>query len=303
MYKYPNVDKLLSRRTFLLGLGKGVLFSSLFFRLIYLQLFKSDQYKVLADKNRISLRLIPPLRGSILDRNDNILALNKNNYNMLIEGTKNISEINETIEKISRIIFLSETEIKKHLGTDYNYKYPYLFEFKNNKLKYIKSLPYGENYFENKALKLKINKEIFFNLLKEVDKTQILTSYIGSVLKMLFYTSIIGIFEFHNVSYTELKSIIMYKNNDITIPGIIWLLSQILVIFLRLLQFYSCTSIFHKKKEKNFWPIIFLLFILLPFLISTVGIGNPRYRIPIEPVLFLLTIIGIKNLEKKIKNI
>ena len=45
MYKYPNVDKLLSRRTFLLGLGKGVLFSSLFFRLIYLQLFKSDQYK------------------------------------------------------------------------------------------------------------------------------------------------------------------------------------------------------------------------------------------------------------------
>ena len=111
MYKYPNVDKLLSRRTFLLGLGKGVLFSSLFFRLIYLQLFKSDQYKVLAEKNRISLRLIPPPRGSILDRNDNILALNKNNYNMLIEGTKNISEINETIEKISRIIFLSETEI------------------------------------------------------------------------------------------------------------------------------------------------------------------------------------------------
>ena len=111
MYKYPNIDKLLSRRTFLLGLGKGVLFSSLFFRLIYLQLFKSDQYKVLAEKNRISLRLIPPPRGNILDRNDNILALNKNSYNVLIEGTKNISEINETIEKISRIIFLSETEI------------------------------------------------------------------------------------------------------------------------------------------------------------------------------------------------
>ena len=27
MYKYPNIDKLLSRRTFLLGIGKGVLFS------------------------------------------------------------------------------------------------------------------------------------------------------------------------------------------------------------------------------------------------------------------------------------
>jgi len=111
MYKYPNIDKLLSRRTFLLGLGKGALFFSLFFRLIYLQLFKSDQYKVLADKNRISLRLIPPPRGNILDRNDNILALNKNSYNVLVESSKNISEINETIEKVSRVIFLSETEI------------------------------------------------------------------------------------------------------------------------------------------------------------------------------------------------
>ena len=46
MYKYPNVDKLLSRRTFLLGLGKGVLFTTIFFRLAYLQLFKSEQFKV-----------------------------------------------------------------------------------------------------------------------------------------------------------------------------------------------------------------------------------------------------------------
>ena len=94
MYKYPNVDKLLSRRTFLLGLGKGVLFTTIFFRLAYLQLFKSEQFKVLAEKNRISLRLITPVRGSIVDRNDTLLALNKNSYNLLIEGTKNISEIN-----------------------------------------------------------------------------------------------------------------------------------------------------------------------------------------------------------------
>ena len=93
MYKYPNIDKLLSRRTFLLSLGKGALFSSIFFRLVYLQLFKSDQYKVLAEKNRISLRLIPPLRGKILDRNNNIIALNKNSYNVLIEDSENISEI------------------------------------------------------------------------------------------------------------------------------------------------------------------------------------------------------------------
>ena len=122
MYKYPNIDKLLSRRTFLLGLGKGVLFSSIFIRLAYLQLFKSDQYKVLAEKNRISLRLIPPLRGNILDRNDNILALNKNSYNVLIEGNKNRLEIEETIEKISRIIFLNDIDVDKIFDTLSNKK-------------------------------------------------------------------------------------------------------------------------------------------------------------------------------------
>ena len=122
MYKYPNIDKLLSRRTFLLGLGKGVLFSSIFFRLMYLQLFKSDQYKILSDKNRISFRLIPSLRGNILDRNEKILAMNRNSHNVLIEGTKNISEINETIEKITQFIYLSDTEIDNIFGSFINKK-------------------------------------------------------------------------------------------------------------------------------------------------------------------------------------
>ena len=39
MYKYPNIDKLLSRRAFLLSIGKGALFSSIFLRLAYLQLY------------------------------------------------------------------------------------------------------------------------------------------------------------------------------------------------------------------------------------------------------------------------
>ena len=111
MYKYPNIDKLLSRRAFLLGLGKGALLTTILLRLMYLQLYKTDQYKVLAEKNRISLRFIPPLRGNILDRNDKILALNKNSYNLLIENTKNKSEIIKTLNKVSEVIFLNQFEI------------------------------------------------------------------------------------------------------------------------------------------------------------------------------------------------
>ena len=155
-----------------------------------------------------------------------------------------------------------------------------------------------ENYFKNIALRSKINEKIFFNLVKEEDKIQILTSFIGSVSKMLLHTSIIGIFEQHGISYKELKSIITLKKNNVTISGTIWLISQIIIIFLRILQFYGCISVFRKNEKKNTWLVIFLLLISLPFIISTMGIGNPRYRIPLEPILFLLSIIGIKNLKR-----
>ena len=104
---------------------------------MYLQLFKSDQYKVLAEKNRISLRLIPPLRGKILDRNNNIIALNKNSYNVLIEDSENISEINKTLKEINQIIYLNETEInnifnsfsaKKKIRFANNYKKEFKME-------------------------------------------------------------------------------------------------------------------------------------------------------------------------------
>ena len=203
---------------------------------------------------------------------------------------------------IKKVVSLSEIELKKEFGTDFKSEYPYAFDFENDKLRYSKNLSIEENYFKNIALRSKINEKIFFNLVKEEDKIQILTSFIGSVSKMLLHTSIIGIFEQHDISYKELKSIITLKKNNVTISGTIWLISQIIIIFLRILQFYGCVSVFKKNEKKNTWLVIFLLLISLPFIISTLGIGNPRYRISIEPILFLLTIIGVKNLNKKYKN-
>tara|TARA_B100000029_G_C17609186_1_gene968693 strand:- start:4140 stop:5987 length:1848 start_codon:yes stop_codon:yes gene_type:complete len=122
MYKYPNVDKLLSRRIFLLTLAKGVLFTSIFARLTYLQLIKTKEFKVLADKNRISLRLISPLRGRILDRNNQILASNINSYNLYIHSVKNVDEFKEILGKINKIIFISNEEIKNTFNIFLNSK-------------------------------------------------------------------------------------------------------------------------------------------------------------------------------------
>ena len=57
-----------SRRAALLGGGKVLLFSALVGRLYYLQITEADRYAMLAENNRISLRMLPPPRGHILDR-------------------------------------------------------------------------------------------------------------------------------------------------------------------------------------------------------------------------------------------
>ena len=82
-------------------------------------------------------------------------------------------------------------------------------------------------------------------------------------------------------------------------PG---LFVKISVIILRILQIYGLISLF-KKEKKNIWiGLLFILF-MISLIFPTVGVGNFRYRLPIEPILILLSIIGIKNLTllKKIK--
>jgi len=50
------------------------------------------------------------------------------------------------------------------------------------------------------------------------------------------------------------------------------------------------------------WPIIFLICINLYFIIISFGVGNFRYRMPIEPVLSIMTILGILKIKKEFKS-
>ena len=52
----------------LLAGGKLAIFCLLAGRMYQLQVLQSHRYQVLADENRINLRLLPPPRGRIFDR-------------------------------------------------------------------------------------------------------------------------------------------------------------------------------------------------------------------------------------------
>ena len=105
------------RRSFILGLSKGVLLTGLLGRLIHLQIFNRDHYRTLSDKNRIQTRLIAPPRGQILDCTGKVLAINKNVYRCLLTPDQNV-DIENIISILQSILNLSDyqvTELKKQV--------------------------------------------------------------------------------------------------------------------------------------------------------------------------------------------
>ncbi len=95
--------KTYTRRAALLAGGKTVLLSALAARMYDLQVLDRDKYATLAEDNRISLRLIPPPRGRILDRFGVPLAVNEQNYRVMLVAEK-ANDVEATLDKLARII-------------------------------------------------------------------------------------------------------------------------------------------------------------------------------------------------------
>ena len=77
----PNAPpaRITRRGLMLLGIQLGVV-GVLGWRMRDLQIEQNEHFAMLADENRVNLRLIPPARGIIYDRNGTILAVNRQNY-------------------------------------------------------------------------------------------------------------------------------------------------------------------------------------------------------------------------------
>ena len=101
-----------TRRAALLGGAQALAFATLAGRMYYLQVLKSDEYRMLAEENRINVRLLAPLRGKIVDRFGRVLASNRQNYRavMIPEQT---DDIEETLDRLSHIVEITDYDRKK----------------------------------------------------------------------------------------------------------------------------------------------------------------------------------------------
>ena len=106
--------KAFSRRALLLAGGQAALLTLLAGRLYYLQVVEADQYKLLAEENRINMRLLPPPRGRILDRFGVELANSQRNYRVVLVP-EDTASIEDTLAALGRLIVLDERDLRRVL--------------------------------------------------------------------------------------------------------------------------------------------------------------------------------------------
>lgn len=81
-------------------------------RMHHLQVEKAESFRLIADENRINIRLIPNQRGEIYDRNGVKLAGNEASYKITMVA-EDAGDINLILERLSKIIKLSPEDINR----------------------------------------------------------------------------------------------------------------------------------------------------------------------------------------------
>ena len=98
-----------TRRALLLGGLQGSLISALAARMYYLQVIEAERYRVLAEENRINLRLLPPPRGRVLDRYGTPIALNDHNYRVVVVAEQT-PDLDATLDLLARLIPVGDAD-------------------------------------------------------------------------------------------------------------------------------------------------------------------------------------------------
>lgn len=106
--------KSFTRRAAAVAGFKIALLSVLGARMYQLQVVQADRYATLAEENRINLRLLPPPRGRILDRRGRLLAINRQNYRVLMT-VERADAAESTLNALARFIYIGDGDRKRVL--------------------------------------------------------------------------------------------------------------------------------------------------------------------------------------------
>ena len=98
-----------ARRAAILIGGQALLGGALLWRMFDLQVRNAEKYAVLSEENRINTHILIPPRGRILDRFGVPIAINQEDYRVLIvpEQVKNLSQI---LERVASVVDITDED-------------------------------------------------------------------------------------------------------------------------------------------------------------------------------------------------
>lgn len=105
-----------TRRALLLGTGQAALFGLLASRMYYLQVVEGRRYAAMADENRISPRLVAPIRGLIYDRFGEPLAINQKTWRVTVTPERS-GGLEEMLDRLAQLITLGDHDRQRVLKT------------------------------------------------------------------------------------------------------------------------------------------------------------------------------------------
>ncbi|MFV0384243.1 penicillin-binding protein 2 [Paracoccus sp. (in: a-proteobacteria)] len=103
------------RRVLLLGGIQFGVVMALGLRLRSMQLDHADEYRMLSDGNSIKIRLLPPARGLLHDRNGLLIAGNEQNYRVTLTREEAGGDVEPVLRRLSRLIPISDERMAELL--------------------------------------------------------------------------------------------------------------------------------------------------------------------------------------------
>ena len=104
----------INRRALFLGGAQAAMVAVLGLRMRYMQVDQADQFRLLADENRINIRLIPPARGQIYDRRGVLVAGNEQNYRVVITR-EDAGDVELVLARLAGVIPLTPEDVERSL--------------------------------------------------------------------------------------------------------------------------------------------------------------------------------------------
>ncbi|TNF18023.1 MAG: penicillin-binding protein 2 [Rhodobacteraceae bacterium] len=102
----------ISRRGLVVGGLQAGFIGLLGLRMRHMQVDQADQFRFLAEENRINIRLIPPARGEIFDRNGVAIAANEPAYRITVVR-EDAGDVEAVLAELGRLVDLDPEELER----------------------------------------------------------------------------------------------------------------------------------------------------------------------------------------------